>query len=226
MLTGAPPHAGSAEMAGRKGRQPPQSPRLFLPDIPEALEGITMAALEWERKRRPQSIAELEAALIGVAENSARAATNSRGERLAPSRATPNQARNRFRDTRDAAMRAIAELAAEGAAAPGPSLRAAPAGTLSAVDLAALAGSEMSSPRPSRPMTAARGSARPSMAPGTVEVSPGGRTRWRAMVVAAGVLVMVAVALFSDTFGCRDQLRAPGTNVVAPGSNQPQLPRP
>jgi serine/threonine-protein kinase len=202
MLTGVPPHTGSAEMAGRKGRQPPQSPRLFLPDIPESLERITMSALEFERSRRPRSIAALEAALIGVAAEPARAASEPQPARVSSGLATPSEARSRLRVTREAAMRAIAELAAETNAGLAPALPAGPAPVLDASEIGTASGSVVTS-RAARSLSAVRGSAvRSAEPPQTIEVEPKHGSRWWKLLLLGVVAFALATILFKDTFSC------------------------
>jgi serine/threonine protein kinase len=105
MITGAPPHAASADPIARKLAEPVQSPRMFRPEIPAQLEAAIMAALDRDPAARPASMAAFEQVLVSVAR--AREAEPAADE---AERATPTVSPDRRRARREAAFRAIGEL--------------------------------------------------------------------------------------------------------------------
>jgi serine/threonine-protein kinase len=105
MVTGAPPHASSADPIARKLAEPVQSPRMFRPEIPAQLEALIMAALDRDPAARPASMAAFEEILVSVSR--AREAEPAADE---AERATPPVSPDRRRARREAAFRAIGEL--------------------------------------------------------------------------------------------------------------------
>jgi serine/threonine-protein kinase len=106
MVTGAPPHATSPDPLSRKLIEPPQSPRMFRPEIPPELEALIMSSLERDPEARPASIAVFEAGLVSVSR--ARDAEPQADEAARAAPASPDRRRAR----REAAFQAIGELLA------------------------------------------------------------------------------------------------------------------
>ena len=73
LLTGVPAHTGKRELLERKKQSPPQSPRLFRPDLPPEVEQLLVQLLDPDPQRRPGSAEELEAS-PGLADPSDRRA--------------------------------------------------------------------------------------------------------------------------------------------------------
>ncbi len=105
MVTGAPPHAGAPDLADRKLQVPPQSPRMFHPDLSEDLERLILATLDRDPARRPPGPADLERLILALPVYSSVAA-RSTGRPAAPDR-------ERRRLARDAAFQVIADLCSE-----------------------------------------------------------------------------------------------------------------
>jgi eukaryotic-like serine/threonine-protein kinase len=105
MVTGAPPHAASADPIARKLAEPVQSPRMFRPEIPAQLEALIMSALDRDPAARPATLAAFEDVLVTVTR--AREAEPHADE---AERATPPVSADRRRARREAAFRAIGEL--------------------------------------------------------------------------------------------------------------------
>ena len=101
LVTGVPPYAGSREALERKKQSPPQSPRLFRPDLSPEIEQLLLRLLDPDPAQRPPSIAELSSELATLAEQAGP------GDIDVP---TPRDEERR-RQRREAAFRAIAELA-------------------------------------------------------------------------------------------------------------------
>ena len=108
LVTGVPPYAGSREALERKKQSPPQSPRLFRPDLSADIETLLLRLLDPDPAKRPPSIAELSSELGALAEQAGP------GDIDVP---TPRDEERR-RQRREAAFRAIAELASEATAGP------------------------------------------------------------------------------------------------------------
>jgi serine/threonine protein kinase len=103
MVTGVPPYAGSREAVERKKQAPPQSPRLFRPDLSADLEQLILRLLDPEPGRRPGSVGEVATELEGLSRT------------LGPAElaiSTHNDDERR-RVRREAAFRVIAVLEAE-----------------------------------------------------------------------------------------------------------------
>jgi hypothetical protein len=108
MVTGVPPYAGSREAVERKKQAPPQSPRFFRPDLSPEIESLILRLLAPDASDRPDTAA----AVLAAIEPLARAA----GPGELPGAGESDEARRRAR--RQAAFRAIAELAGEVTAGP------------------------------------------------------------------------------------------------------------
>ncbi len=108
MVTGTPPHASADPMA-RKRAPAPQSPRMFRPEIPVEIERAILTALESDPERRFASMAALEDALVA----GERAWTEGARKPSGVAGRTPTVDSERRRARREAAFRAIAELAAD-----------------------------------------------------------------------------------------------------------------
>jgi len=108
LVTGVPPYAGSREALERKKQSPPQSPRLFRPDLSPEIESLLLRLLDPDPAKRPPSIAELSSELAALAEQAGP------GDIDVP---TPRDEERR-RQRREAAFRAIAELSSESTAGP------------------------------------------------------------------------------------------------------------
>jgi eukaryotic-like serine/threonine-protein kinase len=108
MVTGVPPYAGSREAVERKKQTPPQSPRLFRPDLSADLEQLILRLLDPEPGKRPASAGEASAALEALAGT------------LGPSEIAPSSHKDdeRRRVRREAAFRAISDLASEATGGP------------------------------------------------------------------------------------------------------------
>jgi eukaryotic-like serine/threonine-protein kinase len=104
LLTGVPAHTGKREVLERKKQSPPQSPRLFRPDLPPEMEQLLFRLLDPEPQRRPGTAEELEQILAALIRNF----VGQEGE--SPSQSDDQRRRHR----REAALRVIGELAAVG----------------------------------------------------------------------------------------------------------------
>jgi serine/threonine protein kinase len=111
MVTGAPPHAGAPDLVGRKLGVPPQSPRMFRPELSPDLERVILATLERDPQRRPANPAELERFLRALPTHEAAVVRGGRALAAA-------DGLERRRTAREAAFRVIAELEAETEALP------------------------------------------------------------------------------------------------------------
>jgi eukaryotic-like serine/threonine-protein kinase len=100
-LTGVPAHTGKREVLERKKQLPPQSPRLFRPELPPEMEQLLFRLLDPEPQRRPGSAEELEQILAALIRNF----VGQEGE--SPSQSDDQRRRLR----REAAFRVIGELA-------------------------------------------------------------------------------------------------------------------
>ncbi len=223
MLTGAPPHAGSGDLVGRRSQEAPQSPRMFRPDISEPLERLTLAMLDRDRTRRPRSMADVETALVGLAVPGVRPATGA--DPAGSDLVVGAEERSQRRVTRDAAFRAIADLSAEPPAAL-PALlapRTAPEVVFGVpVDETATTDPEI----PTLPASALRPSAAQTSSSSIPARIPGGGMLARygagsarkqtspisgAVVQVGGGLAVVGLLLLlllTDTFSCRDRSAA------------------
>jgi serine/threonine protein kinase len=100
LLTGVPAHTGKREVLERKKQAPPQSPRLFRPDLAPELEQLLLRLLDPDPARRPGSAEELEQTVAALLR--ALGAQESEG---------PSQnEEQRRRQRREAAFRVIGEL--------------------------------------------------------------------------------------------------------------------
>jgi serine/threonine protein kinase len=100
LLTGVPAHTGTREVLERKKKSPPQSPRLFRPDLPPEMEQLLSKLLDPDPQRRPGSADELEEMLLNL--NRALGAPETEGA------AQTDDQRRRAR--REAAFRVLNEL--------------------------------------------------------------------------------------------------------------------
>jgi serine/threonine protein kinase len=104
MVTGAPPHAGSADPIARKLAEPVQSPRMFRPEIPAELETLIMSSLDRDPAVRPASMAAFEEVLTSVSR------ARESGPASEEAHAAPAPSPDRRRARREAAFRVIGEL--------------------------------------------------------------------------------------------------------------------
>lgn len=176
MVTGAPPHAGAADPAGRKLAGAPQSPRMFRPEIPVALEEAILAALQRDPERRPESMAVYEGALVSAAR--ACEAVSSEHAVAVPSAAGDERRRVR----REAAFRAIHELA-----------QVAPVGGKAALAAAPAFSAPPSMARPMATPAGERASLRIPIAPTEQPTDP--RQRVQRLVIAGGVVIALAIVV-------------------------------
>jgi hypothetical protein len=102
MVTGAPPHGGT-NSNGRASAGPPQSPRMFRPEIPVELERLILDTLDPDPDKRPATVAALEDRLRTVE----RAPGASVG-RTGPT--ASSQAIERRQVRREAALRVLDQL--------------------------------------------------------------------------------------------------------------------
>jgi serine/threonine protein kinase len=100
LLTGVPAHAGTREVLERKKQSPPQSPRLFRPDLPPELEQLLLKLLDPDPQRRPDKAHELEQILAALT----RTLSLQEGDTASM---TDGQRR---RQRREAALRVVGEL--------------------------------------------------------------------------------------------------------------------
>jgi serine/threonine-protein kinase len=168
LLTGTPAHTGTREVLERKKKSPPQSPRLFRPDLPPELEQLLSKLLDPDPQRRPASAEELEEILMNLARSLGAQETEGSG-------LTEEQRR---RARREAAFRVLGELMEPEEAAPAPA-RAPTPPSLPALPppipaLAALRARSqpppppleaLAPPRLARAMTASRPALRPMLTP-------------------------------------------------------------
>jgi serine/threonine protein kinase len=117
LITGAPPHAGSADPAARKLGEPVQSPRMFRPEMPVEIERLLLAGLERDPALRPATMAVFEQALSAAARGGSPSGRSGRS-------GAPATGEDRRRVRREAAFRVIGELLAPpvspAAASPAP----------------------------------------------------------------------------------------------------------
>ncbi len=100
LLTGVPAHTGKREVLERKKQSPPQSPRLFRPDLPVEIEQLLFRLLDPDPHRRPGSAEELEDLLANLVRSVG-------GQEPEGPQQTDDQRR---RHRRDAAFRVIGEM--------------------------------------------------------------------------------------------------------------------
>jgi hypothetical protein len=200
---------------------------MFRPDLPEPIERLVLMLLERSPARRPASATEVEAALAQLARSGFRADPGGPAT-LRPSGADP---RERRRALREAAFRAVAELAAEpppplpaalDPAAPPPAPRVAAAGP-PPFEPAAIAGAAFS-PGAGGPLL-------------PVPLPSGGLARFRARedesarrsrtirgVVVAGVAILAglvaALQLRTSRPGAREPGEAPADPPVRSSSTE------
>ncbi len=218
MLTGAPPHAGTADLAARRHQEPPQSPRLFRPELSEDLTRVLLGALERDPGRRPASMAEFGAALSTLVGQVGGIRLDSTGGGI------DKDDRNRRRATREAALLAIADLNDDPGPTPLPVLLpgAAPgrAGRTPQAWLPAQPrpapgllppGSAFPTPLPHLSLASASGSRTPGPAIGGAVLSPyggGGASSesqgWKTAVKAVVLAVILggAALALSDPWSC------------------------
>jgi serine/threonine-protein kinase len=104
LVTGAPPHAGSADPAARKLSEPVQSPRMFRPEMPVEVERLLLSALERDPALRPPTMAAFEQGLLAAVRGTAPPPGPSA---RSGSSGAPEERR---RARREAAFRVIGEL--------------------------------------------------------------------------------------------------------------------